>query len=380
MITHVPQLLKQDATAVPPSPRVEPRVVFISIVGFWAFYFVLNTLRALVEDSAAQMSMLPRRACVALCGMVLVYLLYLVLRRVEGKNIWTLVTTAILASVPVSLLYATLNYVAFYIVKPMDWMEKMQASSHEKYKPWIVVTDLSLTWYFFVVAWAILYVALSYAAKVRHAERSAALYRAEAQTAQLRALRYQINPHFLFNTLNSLSTLILRQRTDEAERMIINLATFFRTSLTGDAAEDVPLAEEIRMQRLYLDIERSRFPERLKVDFDIPPHLASAAVPSFLLQPLVENAIKHGVSRSLRPVTIIIRARATNETLNLIVQDNGDPVLESTPGTGVGLRNVRDRLQARFDGKADLHCTQASEGGFRVEVTMPLVLTKVLAG
>ena len=112
--------------------------------------------------------------------------------------------------------------------------------------PLAIITDSAVSWYFFIAAWGVLYVALSYAAKVGHAERSAAAYSREAQAAQLRALRYQINPHFLFNTLNSLSTLVLRQRTQEAERMIMNLATFFRTSLTSDPAADVPLCDEIQ--------------------------------------------------------------------------------------------------------------------------------------
>jgi len=172
----------------------------------------------------------------------------------------------------------------------------MQAK-HEM-KPLAMITESAVSWYFFIVAWGVLYVALSYAAKVGHAERRAAAYRSEAQAAQLRALRYQINPHFLFNTLNSLSTLVLRQRTQEAERMIMNLATFFRTSLTNDPSADVPLSDEIRMQRLYLDIEQIRFPERLSVVVDVPEELENAHVPGLILQPVVENAIKHGVARS----------------------------------------------------------------------------------
>src|SRR5690606_13935264 len=146
------------------------------------------------------------------------------------------------------------------------------------------------------------YLALCYAAAVRGAEREAAGFRAAAQAAELRALRYQVNPHFLFNTLNSLSSLVMTDKKEEAERMIINLATFFRTSLTGDPTEDVPLYEEIRLQRLYLDIETVRFPDRLKVEVDVPDPLRTACVPGLILQPIVENAVKYGVSRARRPV------------------------------------------------------------------------------
>jgi LytS/YehU family sensor histidine kinase len=209
----------------------------------------------------------------------------------------------------------------------------------------------------------------------RSAEREAAGYRAAARDAELRALRYQVNPHFLFNTLNSLSSLILKERPDEAEQMLLNLSTFFRTSLTADPTEDVPLAEEIRLQRLYLDIEAVRFPERLKVDFSVPPSLQKACVPCLILQPLVENAIKYGVSRSKRPVTVFISAREDSHGLVLTVEDDGEPVTEDNvhKGTGVGLRNVTDRLRARFGEEASCRYGALPDGGFSVTLFMPLI-------
>jgi LytS/YehU family sensor histidine kinase len=198
----------------------------------------------------------------------------------------------------------------------------------------------------------------------------------EAQAAQLRALRYQINPHFLFNTLNSLSALVLRRRTEEAERMIANLAAFFRASLTPDPTEDVPLSEEIRMQQLYLDIEKVRFPERLLARFEIAPEAARASVPGLILQPLVENAIKYGVSRSSRPVTVAIRAHGEDGRLHLIVEDDGGAFGElaaaEANGHGVGLRNVCERLAARFDGAAECRYGALPGGGFRVDLVLPL--------
>src|SRR5690606_40575321 len=115
--------------------------------------------------------------------------------------------------------------------------------------------------------------------------------------AELRSLRYQVNPHFLFNTLNSLSTLVMRSQPGEAERMILNLSKFYRTSLSADPLEDVALSEEVHLQNLYLDIEAVRFPERLKVEIDIPDELLGVLVPGLILQPLAENAIKHGVAQ-----------------------------------------------------------------------------------
>ncbi len=237
------------------------------------------------------------------------------------------------------------------------------------------IGDQALNGYFFFAAWGALFLALSYAAAVRAAEREAAGYRAAARDAELRALRYQVNPHFLFNTLNSLSTLILKDRRDDAESMILNLSTFFRTSLTADPTEDVVLSEEIRLQRLYLDIEAVRFPERLIVDITVPPALANACVPCLILQPLVENAIKYGVSRAKRPVTIRICAREDSHGLVLTVEDDGEPLGEDAKlrGAGVGLKNVTDRLKARFGDDAACRYGPLANGGFGVTLFMPLI-------
>ena len=134
--------------------------------------------------------------------------------------------------------------------------------------PLEAIAENSANGYFFFIAWAALFLSLRYAGEVRALERRSAELRAAAQSAELRALRYQVNPHFLFNTLNSLSSLILTDKAEQAERMVLNLSTFFRTSLSGDPTEDVSLAEEIALQRLYLDIEAVRFPDRLRIETD----------------------------------------------------------------------------------------------------------------
>jgi signal transduction histidine kinase len=363
----------------PVQVRLPTRTAVRSILAFWAFYFVMNTLRMAAIDAPGQLGMLARRTAVSLIGILLTGLMWQLLRRLEGKSMRAMVTAAFLASLPVSFAYAAVNFAAFYVVHPDDseLQELHKSNMDGKLTAWHTIIDSALNWYFFIVAWAILYIALAYAGKVRLAERAAAQYRAEAQTAQLRALRYQINPHFLFNTLNSLSSLVMRQSGDEAERMIINLSNFFRTSLTTDPTEDVPLSDEIRMQRLYLDIEQIRFPKRLQVVLDVPPSLENAAVPGMLLQPLVENAIKYGVARSTRPVTVTIRARSAQGNLHLTVEDDGlaeaeTGLLPSEKGHGVGLRNVCDRLAARFGATATCHYGARAEGGFRVALTMPL--------
>jgi len=172
-----------------------------------------------------------------------------------------------------------------------------------------IALDISVTWLFFFLAWSAFYLATRVQAEARGAERRAAAAESAAQSAQVRALRYQVNPHFLFNTLNSLSSLIIAGRAEEAESMVLKLSTFFRSSLTLDATADISLAEEIALQRLYLDIEKVRFPRRLKVEFDIPEELENARLPALILQPVVENAIKHAVSQTRDKVELAIVAR-----------------------------------------------------------------------
>jgi hypothetical protein len=356
-----------------PVSHADKRVAIRSIFFFWAFYFVLNTAHMAIAGVPDQLEMACRRAAVVLIGIILTFIMYAILRRLESRTMWSMVIATFLVSVPISIAYALVNYTAFYVAVPTVAMMRDVAEAHANHEsPAATIADLATSWYFFIAAWGILYVALSYAARVGQVERQAAIYRSEAQAAQLRALRYQINPHFLFNTLNSLSALVLRQRNKEAESMIANLATFFRTSLTSDPAADIPLSDEIDMQRLYLDIERIRFPERLSVVIDVPKMLENTPVPGMILQPLIENAVKHGVARSSRPVTLAIRARADSQSLHLTVEDDADSCAPPKPGEGVGLGNVRDRLAARFDGSADVRYGQRDGGGFRVDLTIPL--------
>jgi signal transduction histidine kinase len=236
---------------------------------------------------------------------------------------------------------------------------------------WDEYADMALGRYFLLLAWMALYLALESAQQARAAERREGEYRRAAQAAELKSLRYQINPHFLFNTLNSLSALVLTGKPAEAERMIQTLATFYRRSLAGDPTGDLPLAQEIKLQKLYLEIEAVRFPERLRTVFDLPDELADVEVPGMILQPLVENSIKYAVAASSRPVTVTIAARAEGGRLMLTVSDDG-PGAVWQDGCGIGLANVRDRLRARFDGAASLEAGPRPEGGFGTVIRLPL--------
>ncbi|OSZ69894.1 hypothetical protein CAP40_03370 [Sphingomonas sp. IBVSS2] len=377
-------------------PDLSPRVALLSIAGFWLFYCAIVTARSAVIGQAGQLDILARRLAIMLFSMGLTCLLYLILRRIPTSSLRRGMIAAGLLAAPAALAFSSVSWLVFDVLKS-PWATTAAATGNppsgaQRSGRMMVqvggtnaddadmavikmIADSAVNSYFFFVGWAALYFALRYAAEVGALERKNAAFRAAAQAAELRALRYQVNPHFLFNTLNSLSTLVMAGRRPAAERMIINLSSFFRASLVGDPSEDMLLTEEIRLQRLYLEIEQVRFPDRLRLAIELPDDLRDALVPGLILQPLIENAVKYGVSRSRRPVTIGIRASAQQGLLLLTVQDDGEPGAAGKAaegGTGLGLRNVADRIAARFGDRGHCRVRPFDPDGFRVDLAMPL--------
>lgn len=225
-------------------------------------------------------------------------------------------------------------------------------------------------WFWFFLGWAGLYLAILYSAEVRAQTHARAATQISARDAQLRALRYQINPHFLFNTLNSLSALVLDRRTADSEAMIARLSTFLRTTLDDGASQDVELRTELEHQRLYLEIERIRFPE-LRFETDIAPEAERALVPGLILQPLVENAVKHGPAGTGRHARILVEARSDGPWLRITVTNDS---VSNPPvhGMGLGLSNVRERLRLRFGDAFSIRCGPDEEARFEVQMALPL--------
>lgn len=382
------------------SDRVTVRfaAVLLSTVGVWACYFALVTLRTYVVEDSGHLEMMGRRAIVTASGIAVTLLLWLILRQLEARALAIRIAATLILSLPAALGIAWVNHLAFedmdksysilddgrtriahdaqgnFVIAvpgaPRVVVQDPMSDGPEAL--WKELTDIAVARYFLLIAWGALFLALQYAERVRAAERREAELRRTAKAAELRSLRYQVNPHFLFNTLNSLSALVLTKKTAAAEAMIQSLATFYRTSLTGDATADMPLADEVRLQQLYLDVEAVRFPDRLKVEIDLPEGLASACVPGLILQPLVENAVKHGVAATTRPVTIRVSARTEGGLLHLTVADDGPGHSDTGGGHGIGLRNVRERLAARFGAAGSM--TVAQDNGFAVTLGLPLTV------
>jgi signal transduction histidine kinase len=200
-----------------------------------------------------------------------------------------------------------------------------------------------------------------------------------AQHAQLAALRYQLNPHFLFNTLNAISAMIVTKRNEEAELMTDKLSSFLRASLASDPTELVPLEQELALMEDYLEIESIRFGERLHVEIDCASNACGVPIPSFLLQPLVENAIKYGVAPSREPVNIRVVGRREGNELVVSVEDDGrgSDLAVKTGSTGVGLQNVRRRLSALYGPSASIAAGPRNPGyAATIRLPVPQQLTR----
>lgn len=356
------------------------QMAFLTIIGFWLFHALIVSLRAAVMDFPAQGELASRRLAVTVVGILLTWLLYLFLRLFDRRPLGVRVAAAFIASVPCAVAIAVANYYVFNVYDPISLFADPDVGKRVQeveallgLSAWQEIAEISVTRYFFIIAWASLFLALGYAREVREAERKASRFAQAAQDSELRSLRYQVNPHFLFNTLNSLSSLVITGKPKEAEAMIQNLSNFYRTSLSSDPLEDVTLEEEVDLQRLYLDIEAVRYPKRLRTIIDISPELMNQYVPALILQPLVENAIKYAVSRTTRPVTITISAQADGDNMILSVADDGEAMDDShVGGNGIGLANVRDRLEARYKSAARLDTHAKRGGGYVATLTLPL--------
>ena len=329
------------------------------IAVFWATHFTIMWLRAHIDDLQGGPNLLEgtlRRIAFALFGVVLSYSLYRCLRPLRQREFGRQATIGAALALAAACIQAVLNALMF------------GDREHTLFQDLIYFT---LYWFWFFFSWTAAYLALSYSITVQQQERHAAALVVEAQEAQVRALRYQINPHFLFNTLNAIAALV-RDAPDKAEEMVVQLSDFFRRSLALDPTEDVTLAQEVDLQRLYLEIERTRFPDRLRFDVALDAGSADARVPALLLQPLVENAVKHGVARSEGPTAIRIRARPDGPALEIVVENDARPAGPASGGEKVGLANVAERLRSRFGDEASLASGEIAEGGFRNTLRIPL--------
>jgi len=227
----------------------------------------------------------------------------------------------------------------------------------------------------FPIYWGIVAIAHAFIFSQRAREREQLALNLETRLAKsrLQALQMQLNPHFLFNTLNSIASLV-HENPKAADEMITSLSEFLRLTLKTSDRSEVPLREEMDFLDHYLAIEQIRFGDRLRVEKQIEPALLGAQVPVLILQPLVENAIKHGIEKKLGPGVVTITASRSGETMQLQVRDNGRGQQATVGGhvsEGVGLSNIRARLRELAGDAATLQISSPPEGGFVAEIRLP---------
>ena len=338
--------------------RAQRRIAIAVTGAFWSFNYVILTVRSVLDQQPNWQGLAAARAGAMVVGFGLCFLIHLVIKRLAGRPFWQrAVMLAVLALVGADA-FSWVSFLSTNLVEPPATAAKTGA---------VIFTIFYWVWFFF--AWGALYLALIYSYEVKAEQQRLSELRILANEAQLRALRYQVNPHFLFNTLNSVSSLILDRRLADAEA-ISKLAGFFRASLATDPLADVRLADELALQRLYLELEQVRFPD-CRVAIELPGALHDALVPNLILQPIVENAVKYAVAGSDGASSITIAARREGEQLHLTVTDDGQRMAQPR-GIGVGLRNVEARLHEQFGDAAGMTVERLDPAGFRVDLVLPL--------
>ena len=330
-----------------------------------------------VAMSLSRVGMFPLSYMVVAKGVLMVngFILSLSLRYVyrplikRGTPLLALLAISVIASYIVSLAWtAADNYLTYPVTVALGVREP--AATRGTIRPFVGAVYNSFT----ILAWSVLYIGIRYYGALQTERERSLAAEAAAHRAQLEALRYQINPHFLFNALNAVSTLVTERRNDEASRMLSRVSDFLRLTLTTPVRDEVALADEVDYVKRYLDIERVRFGERLRTEIDVGSDAWEASVPAFVLQPLIENAVRHAIAPRESGGSIVIEARRSADTLRVSVIDDGPGIKDDGRGNGagrIGLANTRDRLRRLYGDRGRLELVNAASGGTRASIEIP---------
>jgi LytS/YehU family sensor histidine kinase len=339
----------------------QTRTILIATAGVWLLAYAAMTLGWVSADAPHFWDGAFRRAVICFVGaMMSLAMGPVLLRSTPWPFVWRLALVAGL-SLASSVIFGLIDYFVYVVVVPR-WPDSTF---------WGVML-IGRTVFFFFGAWAAIFMAVHADLAAREARFKLEAARVLATETQNRMLRYQISPHFLFNTLNALATLVMERQNDRAEQMILGLSGFLRRSLERDVREMVTLAEELDGERQYVAIEQIRFGARLRYVERTPPVLADALVPNLILQPIIENAVKHGLARAREPIVIEVVADHRDGMLWITVSDDGAGAMVASPGLGVGLENVRRRLETHYGERAALTCGAREPRGFQVRLDLPL--------
>ena len=331
----------------------------------WSGYFILRSVSSKsngLDLTAA--SLIVVESIIGYCITLLLSTLYQYYRR--RPRIAGVVMTILTLGVA-TVLYAVLDAFAYSFVK--------FSSPGLNFNLVLGTIFLDFT---VLAGWSALYFGINFYLIVEEQIDQLKALGSQASSAQLAMLRYQLNPHFLFNTLNSISTLVLLKQTERANAMLSRLSSFLRYTLANEPTAHVTIAQEVETLKLYLEIEKMRFEDRLRPSFEIDPRVAKARLPSLLLQPLVENAIKYAVTPKEEGAEIAVVARLAGDRVQIAVSDTGPGLneMKARPSlsTGVGLANIRERLTAVYGPDYRFETRSIPGGGFGVEIEIPFQL------
>jgi len=327
----------------------------------WSGYFFLRTLSGIANNLGWML--LVHTLLLTATGYSLTLLLGSLFRRlIKIQPIWTVI---------LSLAAVVLASGAFSVIETWSVTTFLKPEFRPGGFAYLGALPLDFT---LLAAWTSLYYGINYFLLLEDEIRQREKLEGQASTAQLAMLRYQLNPHFLFNTLNSISTLVLLKQTERANAMLARLSSFLRYTLVNEPAGKVTLAQEVETLKLYLEIEKMRFEDRLRPHFRIEPETIGARLPSLLLQPLIENAIKYAVTPAEGGADIWLTARREGQAVRIEVADNGNGEgadFAASPSTGVGLANIRDRLAQAYGAGHAFKTTKNERGGFSVILEIP---------
>jgi two-component system LytT family sensor kinase len=337
---------------------------FVVVGLFWiALYGIITTVDHLVASTA--ILFLPR-FLICLSGLLVsTALITLRTSLTPSPHLWRIAMMVACAILGAGLQVAA-NYAIFRETAP-EMRPVISAI--------IYLADV-VHWFWIYAAELGIVFAFDYSREVAERERRIATLDRAAHQAQLRALRYQLNPHFIFNTLNSIAALVGRKDSEPAERMIEDLSDFLRATLEIDPNADVPLSQELELQSRYLGIETRRFPSRLKVEMRIEPDVTRALVPSLITQPLTENVIRHAVAISHETITLSVTARRVGDELEIRVVNTAVLGAPRANGTGVGLVNVAERLLARYGSRHSFTAQAEADGRFAAAILLPYSVSR----
>ncbi|MGO1003463.1 sensor histidine kinase [Lysobacter sp. CA196] len=333
----------------------------------WFGYFILHFTTAMGDGKPLHYA--SASLSVAACGFAVTSLLRLGYRRLWGLSVPRMTAAAVAL-----LVLATLVQMKLYVTIAFRYCDDCQIRSIFGYL-WYFTSTL-----YILLSWSGLYFGIKFALQLQQQKEAALRAQNAAHAAQIKMLRYQLNPHFLFNTLNAISTLVLDDQRDTAYRMVASLSAFLRRSLDSDPEQPVALIQEVEALNLYLGIEQMRFGERLQMVVDIEPAARNALVPSLILQPLIENAIKYAVSRREEGGRIELIARLDGDMLDLHLRDDGPGFVEDDATTQghapVGLANTRERLRVLYGERQQLSIRNREPSGVDVHIRLPFSLAR----